>query len=104
MFNDTSSARFLESSSFKRLLLGTPMIGGPRHVDVSREERDDAVPLRTAHDGYADHFGVVHQRALMLSTDGKRLDGEEFSRRPAATRCRPTARTNSRCGFTCIRA
>ncbi|MDB5600955.1 MAG: Heparinase II/III-like protein [Xanthobacteraceae bacterium] len=77
-FNDTSSARFMESTVFKRLLLGTPMLGGPRHVDVSREERDDAILLRTSHDGYADRYRVVHQRALMLSADGSRLDGEDF--------------------------
>ena len=33
---------------------------------MSREERGDGVVLRASHDGYADRFGVLHQRALML--------------------------------------
>jgi uncharacterized heparinase superfamily protein len=77
VFNDTSSARFLESGSFKRLL-GTPIVSGPKDIQVSREDRDDAVILRASHDGYADRFKVVHQRALKLALDGQRLDGEEL--------------------------
>jgi uncharacterized heparinase superfamily protein len=76
-FNDTSSCRFLESSSFKRLL-GTPIVSGPANVQVSREDRADAVILRASHDGYADRFKVTHQRALKLSADGNRVDGEEL--------------------------
>ena len=34
--------------------------------------------VRTSHDGYAENFGVIHQRALMLSADGNRLDGEDL--------------------------
>jgi uncharacterized heparinase superfamily protein len=77
VFNDTSSARFLESGSFKRLL-GTPIVSGPKDIQVSREDRSDAVILRASHDGYADRFKVVHQRALKLAIDGHRLDGEEL--------------------------
>jgi len=79
-FNDVSSCRFIESASVKRLMRGTPIIGGPRHVDVVREEDPEsgALILRTSHDGYADSFGVIHRRALMLSPDGNRLDGEEM--------------------------
>jgi len=76
-FNDTSSCRFLESSSFKRLL-GTPIVSGPINVQISREDRADAVILRASHDGYADRFKVTHQRALKLSADGNRVDGEEL--------------------------
>ena len=46
VFNDTSSCRFLEGGSFKRLL-GTPIVGGPTDIQVAREERGDAVILRT---------------------------------------------------------
>src|SRR5262249_14941438 len=31
-----------------------------------------------SHDGYDDDFGVLHQRSLTLSADGKRLDGEDL--------------------------
>jgi uncharacterized heparinase superfamily protein len=76
-FNDTSSCRFLESGSFKRLL-GTPIVSGPADIQVAREERPDAVVLRTSHDGYADRFRVIHQRALKLSLAGDRVDGEDL--------------------------
>jgi uncharacterized heparinase superfamily protein len=76
-FNDTSSARFVESGPVRRVLNGTPMIGGPRQVAVTREEAPDIVVLRASHDGYADAFNVIHQRVLMLSADGRRLDGED---------------------------
>jgi uncharacterized heparinase superfamily protein len=77
VFNDTSSCRFLETPSFKRLI-GTPVVSGPERVPVAREERSDAVVLRASHDGYADRFNIVHQRALKLSADGNRLDGEDL--------------------------
>jgi uncharacterized heparinase superfamily protein len=77
-FNDISSCRFMESSLIKRLMRGTPIVSGPRQVTVSREEAGGATVLRAAHDGYVEDYGVLHQRALMLSPDGKRLDGEEL--------------------------
>jgi uncharacterized heparinase superfamily protein len=77
VFNDTSSCRFLESGSFRRLL-GTPIVSGPTNVQSSREDRSDAIILRASHDGYADRFAVLHQRALKLAIDGHRIDGEEL--------------------------
>jgi uncharacterized heparinase superfamily protein len=77
VFNDTSSCRFLESGSFKRLL-GTPIVNGPKDNQVSREDRGDSIILRASHDGYADRFKVLHQRALKLAQDGSRLDGEDL--------------------------
>jgi uncharacterized heparinase superfamily protein len=76
-FNDTSSCRFLESGSFKRLV-GTPIIGGPANIQISREDRADAVILRASHDGYVDRYSVVHQRALKFSVRGNRIDGEDL--------------------------
>jgi uncharacterized heparinase superfamily protein len=77
-FNDASSCRFVESGSVKRLMQGMPIVGGPRDVRVSREDHDGAIVLQASHDGYADTFGVTHQRAVMLSDDGRRLDGEDY--------------------------
>ncbi len=79
-FNDTSSARFVELASFRRVLGGSPMLGGPKSVSVTREELPEGVALRAAHDGYAGRFGIVHERRLTLAADGTRLDGEDLFR------------------------
>jgi uncharacterized heparinase superfamily protein len=76
-FNDTSSCGFIEWGPIKRTFNGTPMVGGPRTLEVAREEPPDGVLLRTSHDGYADLFNVVHHRTLLLSSDGRRLTGED---------------------------
>ena len=49
----------------------------PRQVAIEREEQGGVTLLRTSHDGYAHIFNVVHERVLMLSGDGRRLDGED---------------------------
>lgn len=60
------------------MLQGMPIVGGPREIAIEREQRDGAIALRASHDGYADNFGVIHQRTLTLSADGLRLDGEDM--------------------------
>jgi uncharacterized heparinase superfamily protein len=87
-FNDISSCRFLRFGPIKRLLGGTPIIGGPRRVTVVREEENGTTRVCASHDGYADAFGVIHQRSITLSRDGKRLDGEEFFQTTEADRSR----------------
>jgi len=54
------------------------MTARPTETPVSREDRSDGTILRASHDGYGDRFKVLHQRALKLSPDGSRLDGEDF--------------------------
>ena len=77
IMNDTSSCRFLETGSFKRMI-GMPIVSGPTSVPVAREERHDALVLRASHDGYGGRYNVIHQRALKLSMDGNRVDGEDL--------------------------
>ena len=77
-FNDISSCRFMESRLIRRVMRGTPIVSGPRQVTVNRDEDSGATVLRVSHDGYVDQFGILHQRAMMLSADGKRVDGEEL--------------------------
>jgi uncharacterized heparinase superfamily protein len=60
------------------MLQGMPIVAGPRAVEVTREDQNGATVLRTSHDGYAEGFGVIHHRALMLSADGNRVDGEDM--------------------------
>jgi uncharacterized heparinase superfamily protein len=76
-FNDVSSCRFVESGPIKRMLNGMPIVSGPRRVTAERGEQDDAIVLRTSHDGYAASFDIIHQRSLMVAADGRRLDGED---------------------------
>jgi uncharacterized heparinase superfamily protein len=75
-FNDSSSCQFLDSRLFRRTF-GVPIIDGPRHVSVSRDNEGRATVLRAAHDGYVERFGIVHERFVVLSADGNRLDGED---------------------------
>jgi len=77
-FNDASSARFVELATFRRMLGGSPIVGGPTRVTVNREESPGAIALRAMHDGYATRFGILHERVLVLATDGMRLEGEDI--------------------------
>ncbi|WP_245263429.1 heparinase II/III family protein [Azorhizobium doebereinerae] len=76
---DTSSCRFLHGAHLTRLA-GVPIISGPRDVPVQRGGREGAVLLRASHDGYAEPFGILHQRSWRLAADGSRLDGEDMFR------------------------
>ena len=76
-FNDKSSCRFFESGSFRRLLGGMPIVGGPRHVKVERNDTPGGASLNASHDGYARSFGVIHSRSIRVSSDGRALDGED---------------------------
>ncbi len=76
-FNDTSSARFVTAPSFRRVLGGAPMLGGPSRVAVTRDDQPDALVLRATHDGYAERFGILHQRTLVLAADGRAIEGED---------------------------
>ncbi len=74
--NDRSSCRFLESGTARRLFGGTPIIAGPREVQIEREP--GGVALRASHDGYANDSGIIHTRAIQFSPDGRALDGEDI--------------------------
>jgi uncharacterized heparinase superfamily protein len=78
VFNDRSSCQFLESVAFKRLLFGTPMVGGPKTINVAREKHAEAVMLRVSHDAYARPYGIIHQRTLVIGAEGNRIEGEEL--------------------------
>ena len=77
-FNNASSARFVELATFRRMLGGSPIVGGPTGVTVDREDGSKMIVLRAMHDGYAKRFGILHERVLMLAADGMRLDGEDI--------------------------
>ena len=72
------SGRREESPAFRRVLGGSPMLGGPSNVAATREDRADGIVLRAAHDGYADRYGILHERTILLAADGARFEGEDM--------------------------
>jgi uncharacterized heparinase superfamily protein len=76
-YHETSSCQFVELSAMKRLLQGSPIIGGPTEVESYREVIANGELLTSSHDGYLARFGVMHRRVLMVAHDGSRLDGED---------------------------
>lgn len=75
-YNETSSCRFMTGGRIRRFL-GTPIVSGPKEIEITRQDRDTGVMLRATHDGYASAFGILHQRALRISADSQRIDGED---------------------------
>ncbi|PZN57459.1 MAG: heparinase [Proteobacteria bacterium] len=74
--NDTSSARFNHSARIGGLI-GAPLTGGPRHVTCRRLDEDGQQGFIASHDGYAQRFGVLHERQLVLSGGGNLLTGRD---------------------------
>jgi uncharacterized heparinase superfamily protein len=74
--SEQSSCRFIERTSLQRMV-GSLIVSGPTTVPVERDEDSETLRLRASHDGYAATFGMLHERTVMLSADGRRLDGED---------------------------
>ncbi len=70
---DTSSATISNSS-----YLGPVIVSGPANVDVERRDDDSGRQGFVAkHDGFAERFGLVHERTLQLSAEGNVLSGRD---------------------------
>ncbi len=78
---DTSSCRFAEQTGFARWL-GDQIVAGPTQVEVVRHAVADGTCLELRHDGYQQRFGLMHARTLILSDDGRRLQGTDTLLRP----------------------
>ncbi len=74
--NDTSQARFTVTPQLSDLV-GTPLTGGPRKVEVKREDSPGIQGFTASHDGYVSRFGLWHERQLALSGDGRILEGTD---------------------------
>ena len=73
--NDCSSCRFLMGSALARRF-GEVIVEGPQTTSVARAADDDGSSVMIAsHDGYAERFGLIHERRIKLSPSGHRLDG-----------------------------
>lgn len=75
-FNDTSSARFALSMRVSSLP-GAPLLGGPRKVSSERLDDGTRQGFLACHDGYAQRFGILHERELVLSANGNVLTGRD---------------------------
>ena len=75
--NDASSARF--NLSGMNGLIGTPLVGGPRQVRSRRlDEGRNGSSVQgfvASHDGYLSRFGLFHERQMVLSGEGRVLEG-----------------------------
>ncbi len=74
--NDTSSARFAITPQLAELI-GTPLMGGPRKVEVARNDSLGVQGFAASHDGYVPRFGIHHERELALSAEGDILEGSD---------------------------
>lgn len=57
-----------------------PLITPPRKVQWQRSASRRASTIMLSHDGYAATHGLTHLRRLVLSTDGRKLEGEDSLR------------------------
>jgi uncharacterized heparinase superfamily protein len=51
---------------------------GVSEVELVRDETAGIVMVEASHDGYVRRFGLVHQRQLTLSADGRELRGQDL--------------------------
>ncbi|MER2604613.1 MAG: heparinase II/III family protein [Siculibacillus sp.] len=73
---DHSSATVRDRGMTARWL-GPVLLPGPTRVPVDRVDAEEGIAVVADHDGYRTHFGVLHERTLVLSADGDRLDGRD---------------------------
>jgi len=50
---------------------------GVVEVELDRQESDSGSRIEASHDGYVRRYGFMHQRQLVLSSDGRELRGED---------------------------
>ncbi|TJV03092.1 MAG: heparinase, partial [Mesorhizobium sp.] len=89
--NDTSSARFTHSLRVNDQL-GSPLIGGPQHVQCKRTDQKGVHGFIARHDGYLQRFGFLHERDLKLSSNGNVLAGRDRFQRPGNAEIRNNGR------------
>jgi uncharacterized heparinase superfamily protein len=60
-------------------ILGNATLGrGVTEVELDRQENEAGSRVEISHDGYVKRFGLVHQRILVLASDGRELRGEDI--------------------------
>jgi uncharacterized heparinase superfamily protein len=76
VIDDTSSCRFASHAGLQKWL-GDQIVSGPDKVDVERHDQPMGTMVVVAHNGYEARFGLIHERRIMLSPDGKSLGGTD---------------------------
>ncbi|MGQ0457338.1 MAG: heparinase II/III family protein [Hyphomicrobium sp.] len=71
---ESSSARLVRHPQLEAIVGGLP-IRGPDFVAARLSDEGGIAVLAASHDGYAKRFGLMHNRRLSLSADGKKLEG-----------------------------
>lgn len=51
------------------------MLNGPTNVKVRRLEDSEKTGFIASHDGYVQSFNFIHERGLILATDGTMIEG-----------------------------
>ncbi len=71
------SSSIIDKPGFVSDTFGERLLKTPQTVTRARSTDRQGTWLLTSHDGYADSFGVIHQRRLFLGPDGKELRGQD---------------------------
>ena len=74
VIDDTSSCRFASHTGLQKWL-GDQIVSGPDKVDVERLDQPMGTMVAVAHNGYEARFGLIHERRIELSKDGKTVTG-----------------------------
>jgi uncharacterized heparinase superfamily protein len=77
------SSLVIDDSNSTAVLINGAIGTGVNQVDVDRRTLDGdrnggATRLEASHDGYADRYGLIHRRILILRDDGTELRGEDL--------------------------
>ncbi len=88
VIDDVSSCRIAPDTGMERVIAGQ-IVAGPAQVGVKRETLTEGALLDVSHDGYAQRFGLLHERRIALKADGAQLVGED--RLAAAASAAPAA-------------
>ena len=87
VIDDTSSCRFALHTGLQKWL-GDQIVSGPDKVDVERLDQPSGTMVAVAHNGYEARFGLIHERRILLSKDGKMLTGTDHLRAAKRRRAR----------------
>ncbi len=88
--NDTSSGKFHKRKGNSRAAL----ISGPTIVNIKRVEEPDRVGFVASHNGYLASFNMIHERGLLLTSNGNIIDGYDSFFAPAGKSIKSDGRDN----------